>query len=445
MWNRESDFQDSFARMYPEFAPPRNYYADGTEKTRLATRNVTIVVTEQCNLRCTYCYQHNKNNTRMTKERAKEIVDILFEEDAKNNQFINEIDARALILDFIGGEPLLEIDLIDYFMRYFRKRAVELNHRWAIHHMISISTNGILYNTPRVQEFVKKNQGRLSLTITIDGNKELHDSCRLFPDGSPSYDIVEKSVKNYLMVNPYSSTKLTLAPANVAHTYGAIRHLFEEIKLPTVFANCVYEEGWTNADATTLYYQLKQLADWILENNREQHNYCSLFDSEIGRAMKPEENNNWCGGDGSMISFTPDGYAQPCLRYTHFNLNDKQPELRIGDVKTGIANLQEYKDTLAELGKITRRSQSTDECFNCPIAQGCSWCTAYNYEVTGSPNKRVTFICPMHKARVMANRYFWQRLYKKHNMNDEFPLTIPKEWALEIIPEDEYQMLMDLK
>ena len=111
-----------------------------------------------------------------------------------------------------------------------------------------------------------------------------------------------------------------------------------------------------------------------------------------------------------MISFTPDGYAQPCLRYTHFNLNDKQPELRIGDVKTGIANLQEYKDTLTELGKITRRSQSTDECFDCQIASGCSWCSGYNYEVTGTPNKRVTFICPMHKARVMANRYFWQKI-----------------------------------
>ena len=84
-------------------------------------------------------------------------------------------------LIFIGGEPLLEIDLIDYFMRYFRQKAVELNHRWAIHYMISISTNGILYNNPKVQQFIRKNQGRLSLTITIDGNKELHDSCRLFP------------------------------------------------------------------------------------------------------------------------------------------------------------------------------------------------------------------------------------------------------------------------
>jgi uncharacterized protein len=380
----------------------------------------------------------------MTKERAREIVDLLFEEDAKNNQFINEVDARALILDFIGGEPLLEIELIDYFMHYFRQRALELNHRWAIHHIISISTNGILYNTSKVKEFIEKNRGRLSITITIDGNKELHDSCRRFPDGSPSYDIVEQSMFEHLKVDPYAATKLTLAPANVMHAYKALRHLFEGIGLPTIFANCVYEEGWTNEHAAILYEQLKQFADWILENNIEIDHYCSIFDPTLGTPMSPLDNNNWCGGTGSMISFTPDGYAQPCLRYTHFNLNDKQPEIRMGDVETGIANTEEYKNTLKSLDAITRRSQSTDECFNCPIAQGCSWCSAYNYEVTGTPNKRVTFICPMHKARVMANRYFWKKLYAKHRINRDFPLTIPKEWALEIISEEEYDILLRL-
>ena len=64
-----------------------------------------------------------------------------------------------------------------------------------------------------------------------------------------------------------------------------------------------------------------------------------------------------------------------------------------------------------KLEQITRRSQSTDECYNCPIASGCSWCSAYNYEIYGTPNKRTTFICPMHKARVLANIYYWNKTY----------------------------------
>lgn len=947
--NRGVEYQDMFLRLYPELTPPPAFHPDGTQKTSLATRNVTFVVTEQCNLRCSYCnpagtqitladfstkniedvvagdrvlgfeeytqsvgaqrkvlpttvtevfkrvsntlkitlengielivtpehpilvrgnnaevdsdsyceagrltigqaarilpeniihsaisskcydnlyfkelmasaqitsieelngevpvynfetdchtyfannvavhncYQHNKNSTRMTEERAREFVDILFEEDARDNRFINPVNAQALIIEFIGGEPLLEIDLIDSTMRYFRWKALQLNHRWALHHIISISTNGILYNTPKVQDFVKRNLGRLSLTITIDGNKALHDSCRLFPDGSPSYDIVEASVREHLKINPFAATKLTLAPANIVHTYSAVRHLFEEIGLPDVYANCVYEEGWTYEHAKVFYEQLKQLADWMLGNDIEQKYYCSLFEESIGKPLDPSENNNWCfragtlistpagskpieelkigdevlssdgsmetitnvmsrnadaddvitvkatgafplhttkehpfyakrflykgnrgvyrysepewipagnlvrraklafyqhtfgtkcvdenlayivgryigdgwdsttgyklcssyaesealseklnsaniifstgdyktvkqfnlfkkntellaiisdaghmavnkripkevftwrqesvealltglfdadgyehkkagstkikfntasptlandvmillracgylptcyiakraglqkiegrtvnvrdryevyfnkdksegriksryyqhdsktgtlwtglysvdkntppyevfnltvsgshtfianglivhncGGSGSMLSFTPNGFMQPCLRYTHFNLNDKQPEIRVGDVETGIANRAEYIATLDQLDTITRRSQSTDECFNCPIASGCSWCSAYNYEVTGSPNKRVTFICPMHKARVLANHYYWCKIYDKYGVSRKRELTIPDEWALNIVGQEELDMLKSL-
>lgn len=55
--------------------------------------------------------------------------------------------------------------------------------------MFSICSNGVLYRDEKVQAFLRKWANRLSFSVTIDGNKELHDSCRVFPDGSPSYDI----------------------------------------------------------------------------------------------------------------------------------------------------------------------------------------------------------------------------------------------------------------
>ena len=54
----------------------------------------------------------------------------------------------------------------------------------------------------------------------------------------------------------------------------------------------------------------------------------------------------------------------------------------------------------------TRRSESTDECFYCPIADGCATCTAYDYQTSGLPVKRATYSCIMHKARALANAYF---------------------------------------
>jgi hypothetical protein len=84
---------------------------------------------------------------------------------------------------------------------------------------------------------------------------------------------------------------------------------------------------------------------------------------------------------------------------------------------------------------ITRRSQSTDECFNCPIASGCGWCSAYNYELYGTPNKRATYICGMHKARSLANVYYWRR------MGVDFPMHCPKDWAVNIIGEEEFEVM----
>ena len=77
------------------------------------TRNITFVVTENCNLKCTYCYETHKTHKNMSFNTAKRIVDYLFELYDQNNKtaFINK-NTTALELEFIGGEPLLEIDLI---------------------------------------------------------------------------------------------------------------------------------------------------------------------------------------------------------------------------------------------------------------------------------------------------------------------------------------------
>ena len=77
--------------------------------------------------------------------------------------------------------------------------------------------------------------------------------------------------------------------------------------------------------------------------------------------------------------------------------------------------------------------------MNCPIAAGCGWCSAYNYEVFGTPNKRATYICDMHKARCLANYYY---SYKKNSSAD---LNCPEDWAAEIIGQEEYNYLKSLK
>lgn len=425
---RIPQFQDTFIKMYPELV--------GKGQT---VKSITFVNTQQCQLRCSYCYQHGKNDVSMTRETAKKAIDMLFEEYNKNG-YIGEDNAQCVILEFIGGEPLLNLDVMDYTVEYFKHKAALLKHSWAIYYMINMTTNGILYDDPKVQDFLKRNKGRVSISITMDGNKELHDSCRKFPDGSGSYDIVEKSVKQLLLDTGYVSTKLTLAPANISYLYDAMLNLYS-LGMNDIASNCIFEKGWATKHAVIFYDQLKKLANYLIENVGLS---TTLFQDMIGKPMSENENNNWCGGTGKMLAITPDGSIYPCLRYTEFSLKKGCEPLTIGNIDTGIGVSKEDAETIDMLNAITRRSQSTDECFNCPIASGCAWCSAYNYEETGTPNKRVTYICIMHKARVLANVYYWNKLYKKLDMPDRFEMNVPKEWALEIIDEDEYNMLCDL-
>ena len=111
----QMQFQDLYARMYPG----------------KAVKSVTFIVTHQCNLRCSYCYETNKSEARMTEETARRCVDLLFQEDERGDGLVTPENADGLILDFIGGEPMLEIGLIDRIVSYFLAQAIGKNHRWA--------------------------------------------------------------------------------------------------------------------------------------------------------------------------------------------------------------------------------------------------------------------------------------------------------------------------
>lgn len=405
-------------------------------------KTVTFIVTHQCNLRCTYCYEHHKSDQHMTLDTAKKCVDLLFEEDAKGNPLVNEKDANCLILDFIGGEPLLEIDLIDQIMTYFLNKAIELDHRWQTKYMIAMSTNGVLGDNPKVQKFMDKYRGRFSLGVTIDGDKAAHDACRVDLDGNGSYDKAIKLFRRAGEFNGERVTKYTISPGNIHLFYDSMKHMVFDEGVDTVNCNCVYEEGWNIDHARLLYKELKRVSDDICDKNEDL--YVSILDWDAGYHLPDTETQNWCGGDGRMLAFETDGTVLPCMRYSSMSIPNRDP-YRIGDVDCGLITREDDVARIKALRAITRQSQSTQECLDCPINAGCAWCTAYNYEMTGSPNSRVTYICCMHKARCLAQYYHHNKIHLRHPDHLPLRVAIPKEWALEIIDDAEWEMLKKLE
>ena len=133
------NFGDDLKKRYPEES--RGVY------------EVTLQVTEDCCLACTYCYQHNKHKTKMDFIIAKKIIDDLLED---KHPLVNLDNTFAIAIDFIGGEPLMEIDLISQICEYTINKMILNKHPWLYHIRFAICSNGILYFTPKVQNFFKK-------------------------------------------------------------------------------------------------------------------------------------------------------------------------------------------------------------------------------------------------------------------------------------------------
>ena len=137
---RSVQFSDYLQQLYPEFSLTQE-----NPLNQMIAPSITFQVTDACNLKCSYCYQINKGHHSMPFEIAKKFIDLLIENNKQTQQYLDTWACSGVALDFIGGEPFLEVELIDQILEYFQKAIIEANHPWQYHWRISISSNGTLY------------------------------------------------------------------------------------------------------------------------------------------------------------------------------------------------------------------------------------------------------------------------------------------------------------
>jgi uncharacterized protein len=362
-------------------------------------KSVTLIVTEDCQLRCGYCYLVGKNKiNKMPFTVAKTAIDYLL----RNRALFGE---KSVIWDFIGGEPLLEIDLMDRICDYIKRQMYELDHPWFNSYRFSFSTNGLLYSSEKVQRFIRKNAHHLSISISIDGTKQKHDAQRVFPDGRGSYDAIIKSVPLWLKQFPNASTKATVSHDDLPLLKESVIHLWQ-LGLKNVTINLVNENIWEPGDEVIYETQLRELADYIIENGLYDTHNCSFFSKTIGEPLDCiKDDGNWCGS-GKMLAIDGEGTFYPCVRFAPYSMRHK-PARSIGNCFDGL-DMNKLRPFLV----LNRSMQSPQECLNCDVASGCAWCQGNNYDLAATETiyQRAVYTCAMHKARVRANRYFWEKL-----------------------------------
>ena len=402
----------------------------------LETELHTFIVSD---LVCHNCYQFNKTPMVMSFETAKKFIDNLL---ADKYGYINRYNSPAIIIEFIGGEPLMEIDLTRKIYEYFLDQCYELNHPWFNLHRVSICSNGLQYFDEEVQDFFKEYAHNISFNISIDGNKELHDACRIQPNGEGSYDIDMAALNHYNRhFTPERNSKMTLAPSNIKYLFDSVVNFINN-GMTCININCVFEEGWNQKTALIEYEQLKKLADYLIENNLE-HLYIAIFNERQEDMSSKYNDGPSCGGSGSMLSLRPNGQFYPCIRYMPTSVGNSVKDLCIGNIEDGIIGREQDSKILNMLDRITRRSYSNDICYECPLSNDCGSCTALGHTVFGTPNKRASFICIQMIAEHLANVYYWNRLALTHPEYN-LPvrrLVVPDEWALLVIDEKELDSL----
>lgn len=422
----------------------------------LHIKDITIQVTGNCNLDCTYCYLHHKNSRMLNIEYGKKFIDKIVSDDQTFwNGYLDFTEIRGIQLQFIGGEPMVNykaiIELCEYYLeccKVYDKMDLYDNTTFGI------CTNGTIYNE-EIAGFLRKFRGKVDLAISIDGNKQLHDTCRRFKgSGKPTYDIVVENLKKYRALMPKCrpiNTKATISPDNLPYIYDSCVNFFDVLKFNKVPMNCIHEADWTVEHAKMLYQQLKKVADYFLEKDYKIQSMTMVSNQgpakELGFFSEHffcfndlrDNDKSWCGGSGKMLFLQYDGKIYNCNRYSETAMGDKSKDLTIGDIHRGVVE----KENIQLMRSACYATMYDEECRNCPISKGCADCLAYCFERYGE-FKKVKTLCHMHKARCLANVYFWNKYYIKHHEERVMLLNLPLRDAKNYVDTNELEMILNL-
>jgi len=330
----------------------------------------------------------------MAWESAKNIADFLLSLPVSDD---------TVIFDFIGGEPLIEIDLISKISDYIVSEMIRINHPWLANYSFRFTTNGLLYSNCKVQKYIEKYKDRLSVQISIDGTRRKHDLNRVFPNGVGSYDKILPSVKLWQeQFESKAQTLMVISHGDLPFLSESVIHLIQ-LGLRNIYISLVVEDVWQEGDERIFEKELMIIADFVIENKLWDKITLSPFRQELG-LLDNEEHIFPCGN--LMYVFDSDENIYTCVRFADYSLRSKEQRI-IGSVKKGI----DY-NKLRPLLAFDRESAYPKECLDCEVATCCRWCPAENYDSSniGTVFNRTTTVCRLHKANVLVKNYFWNKI-----------------------------------
>lgn len=325
--------------------------------------NVTILLTEKCNLQCTYCYEHDfSERKKMDNFTMKRVAEFILDQ-------VKEKQPNYLGITLLGGEPLLNLDGVKYFINKFEEeQSTDLDISFRM------TTNGTILNE-NVLEVLPSID---FLSVSIDGVKDVHDSNRVFSNLEGSFDTVIKNVEKILSINPNTAARMTITKKNISQLFENVRFLIET-GFHYIHPNIEFtDREWEENDAENLLDQMKKIYDLIEMKKMKS----TSIEIPLYGYFKRKSRSSKCDGGKNSFAISASGDIYPC------SVVMPMEEWKIGNVFQGLE--------LASLEKLEEISiTETLSCAGCSRYEYCNGprCKLINYKYTGHYDMPLEAFC----------------------------------------------------
>ena len=352
-------------------------------KTSGVVKALCLHIAHTCNLNCSYCFasqgKYHGDRAVMSFEVGKRALDFLVE---------NSGTRRNLEVDFFGGEPLMNFDVVKQLVAYARNIEKEKGKNFRF----TLTTNGVLVDDD-VIEFA--NRECSNVVLSLDGRKEIHDRYRVDYAGNGSWDKIvpkfQKFVKARGGKNYYMRGTFTHANPDFLEDIKVMLDLgFNELSMEPVVCAPGDPSELTEADLPIVMEQYEKLAELMLERDKAGKPftfYHYMIDLTGGPCIYKRISG--CGSGTEYMAVTPWGDLYPCHQFVG------EEKFKLGDIWNGVTN----KETQCEFASCNVYARP--DCKDCWAKLYCSGgCAANAYHSTGSVNGVYEYGCKLFRKRM---------------------------------------------
>ena len=352
-------------------------------KTSGVVKALCLHVAHTCNLNCAYCFasqgKYQGERAIMSLEVGKRALDFLIE---------NSHGRRNLEVDFFGGEPLMNFDMIKELVAYARVREKECGKNFRF----TLTTNGVLVDDD-VIEFSNKEMS--NVVLSLDGRKEVHDRYRVDYAGVGSWEKIVPKFQRFVSMrggkNYYMRGTFTHANPDFLEDIKEMLSLgFTELSMEPVVCAPSDPSALTEEDKAIVFEQYEKLVALMLERRREGKPftfYHYMIDLKGGPCIYKRVSG--CGSGTEYMAVTPWGDLYPCHQF-------------VGDEKFKLGNIWDGVTNTAVVGEFASCNvYSRPECADCWAKLYCSGgCAANAYHATGSVSGVYKYGCELFRKRM---------------------------------------------